>query len=81
MPNIGGIRDAELVGLDVAPWTLDPPTLRVRPDQGAGRLAAGALECPDGLFLTVTRHRTIVSLGMTSHTVYNGLAKRQREAG
>ncbi len=36
---------------------------------------------PGGLFLAITRHRTIVGTGMTSHAVYNVLAKRQREAG
>jgi len=36
---------------------------------------------PGGLFLAITRHHTIVGTGMTSHAVYNVLAKRQREAG
>jgi len=36
---------------------------------------------PGGLFPAITRHHTIVGTGMTSHAVYNVLAKRQREAG
>jgi len=93
---IGGIRRSELAGLDVADWTPDPPTLRVRHGKGdKERLvplvgaAAAALDAwlrvrgdrPGGLFLAITRHRTIVGTGMTSHAVYNVLAKRQREAG
>ena len=93
---IGGIRRSELAGLDVADWTPEPPTLRVRHGKGdKERLvplvgaAAAALDAwlavrgdrPGGLFLAITRHRTIVGTGMTSHAVYNVLAKRQREAG
>ncbi len=93
---IGGIRRSELAGLDVADWTPAPPTLRVRHGKGdQERLvplvgaAAAALDDwlavrgdrPGGLFLAITRHRTIVGTGMTSHAVYNVLAKRQREAG
>ena len=93
---IGGIRRSELAGLDVADWTPDPPTLRVRHGKGdKERLvplvgaAARALDDwlavrgdrPSGLFLAITRHHTIVGTGMTSHAVYNILAKRRREAG
>ncbi len=93
---IGGIRRSELAGLDVADWTPDPPTLRIRHGKGdKERLvplvgtAARALDAwlalrgarPGGLFLAITRHRTIVGTGLTSHAVYNILAKRQREAG
>jgi len=93
---IGGIRRSELAGLDVADWTPAPPTLRIRHGKGdKERLvplvgaAARALDDwlrvrgdrPGGLFLAITRHRTIVGTGMTSHAVYNVLAKRQREAG
>jgi len=38
-------------------------------------------ERPGGLFLAITRHQRIVGTGLTSHAVYNVLAKRQREAG
>ena len=93
---IGGIRRSELAGLDVADWTPDPPTLRIRHGKGdKERLvplvgaAAAALDAwlrvrgdrPGGLFLAITRHHTIVGTGMTSHAVYDVLAKRQREAG
>jgi len=93
---IGGIRRSELAGLDVADWTPEPPTLRIRHGKGdKERLvplvgaAARALDAwlavrgarPGGLFLAVTRHHTIVGSGMISHAVYNILAKRQREAG
>ncbi len=92
----GGIRRSELAGLDVADWTPAPPTLRIRHGKGdKERLvplvgaAARALDAwlalrsarPGGLFLAVTRHRTIVGTGLTSHAVYTILAKRQREAG
>jgi integrase len=93
---IGGIRRSELAGLDVADWTPEPPTLRIRHGKGdKERLvplvgaAARALNAwlrvrgarPGGLFLAITRHHTIVGTGMTSHAVYNVLGKRQREAG
>jgi len=93
---IGGIQRAELAGLDEADGTPDPPTLHVRHGKGdKERLvqpvgaAAQALDAwlrvrgdrPGGLFLAITRHHTIVGTGMTSHAVYNILAKRQREAG
>ncbi len=93
---IGGIRRSELAGLDVADWTPAPPTLRVRHGKGDKErlvplVGAAARALDDwlvvrgdragGLFLAITRHRTIVGSGMTSHAVYNVLAKRQREAG
>ncbi len=93
---IGGIRRSELAGLAVADWTPDPPTLRIRHGKGdKERLvplvgaAARALDRwvalrgarPAGLFLAITRHHAIVGAGLTSHAVYNILAKRQREAG
>ena len=79
----------------MADWTTEPPTLRVRHGKGdKERLvplvgtAARALDDwlaargdrPSGLFLAITRHHTIVGTGMTSHAVYNVLAKCQREA-
>ncbi len=93
---IGGIRRSELAGLDLTDWTPAPPTLRVRHGKGdKERLvplvgaAAAALddwlavrgERPGGLFLAITRHHRLVGTGMTSHAVYNVLAKRRREAG
>ncbi len=80
----------------MADWTPAPPTLRIRHGKGdKERLvplvgaAAAALDAwltargdrPGGLFLAITRHRTIVGTGMTSHAVYNILAKRRRAAG
>ena len=93
---IGGIRRSELAGLDVADWTPEPPTLRVRHGKGDKErlvpLVGGGAEAlgdwlrvrgdrPVGLFLAITRHHQIVGSGMTSHAIYNVLAKRQAEAG
>jgi len=93
---IGGIRRSELAGLDLTDWTPALPTLRIRHGKGdKERLvplvgaAAAALDDwlavrgdrPGGLFLAITRHQRIVGTGLTSHAVYNVLAKRQREAG
>ncbi len=36
---------------------------------------------PGGLFLPITRHGKIVGERMTSHAIYNVLAKRQAQAG
>jgi len=91
-----GLRRAELVGLDEADWTPEPPTLQVRHGKGDKErlvqpvgMAARALDdwlavCrgrPGVLFLVITRHHTIVGTGMMSHAVYNVLRKRQLEAG
>ncbi len=93
---IGGVRRSELAGLDLADWTPDPPTLRVRHGKGDKErlvpLVGGAADAltdwlalrgdrPGGLFLPITRHGKIAGERMTSHAIYNVLAKRQAEAG
>ncbi len=93
---IGGTRRSELADLEVSDWTPVPMTLRIRHGKGdkerlvplvgamAQALDSGVVvrgDRPGGLFLAITRHHTIVGTGMTSHAVYNVLAKRQRRAG
>jgi site-specific recombinase XerD len=70
-PTVAGVRDtAILAALYVG---------GVRRAELAGLALWG--DRPGGLFLAITRHRKIVGDGMTSHAVYNVLAKRQAQAG
>jgi len=91
-----GVRRTELVGLDVADYTPDPPTLRIRHGKGdKERLvpltaSAGAAitawlarrgDHPGKLFLPVSQVGEIHGEGLSSIAIYNMLQKRAAQAG
>jgi len=93
---IGGVRRAELVGLALADYTADPPTLRIRHGKGdKERLApltasAGAAitawlarrgDHPGKLFLPVSQVGAVHGEGLSSIAIYNMLQKRAAQAG
>jgi integrase len=92
---IGGIRRSELAGLDLADWSPDPPTLRVRGKGDKERLvplaggAAAAVRAwlrvrgdrPGGLFLPINKGGRICGERVSDHAVYAVLRKRLAEAG
>ncbi len=93
---VGGVRRSELAGLDLADWTPDPPTLRVRRGKGDKErlvaLAGGAARAvadwlalrgdrPGGLFLPVTQTGRIEGERLSSNAVYKVLRKRLGQAG
>ena len=93
---VGGVRRAELAGLDLADWTPDPPTLRVRHGKGDKErlvpLAGGAARAvadwlvlrgdrPGGLFLPVTQTGEMVGERLSANAVYKMLRKRLGQAG
>ncbi len=91
----GGVRRAELAGLDLADWSTDPPTLRVRGKGGKERLvplaggAAAALRAwlrargdrTGGLFLPINKGGRLCGDRLGDHAVYAVLRKRLSEAG
>ncbi len=93
---VGGVRRAELAGLDLADWTPEPPTLRVRHGKGDKErlvpLAGGAARAvadwlalrggaAGGLFLPVTQTGRIEEERLSSNAVYKVLRKRLGQAG
>jgi len=93
---IGGVRRSELVGLDLADYTADPPTLRIRHGKGdkerlvpltatAGAALAAWLarrgDRPGKLFLPVSQVGEVHGDGLSSIAVYNMLQKRAAQAG
>jgi integrase len=93
---IGGVRRTELVSLDLADYTADPPTLRVRHGKGdkerlvpltatAGAALAAWLarrgDHPGKLFLPVSQVGAVHGDGLSSIAVYNMLQKRAAQAG
>jgi len=93
---IGGVRRAELAGLDVADYTPDPPALKVRAGKGnKDRVvpligsAAAALDdwlalrgrAPGPLFVPVNRGDRIGAARLASHAIYKILRKRLAQAG
>lgn len=91
----GGVRRAELAGLDREDWSPDPPTLRVRGKGDKERLvplaggAASAVRAwlrargdrPGGLFLPINKGGRICGERISDHAVYAVLRKRLAEAG
>lgn len=92
----GGVRRAELAGLDLADWQADPPSLRIRHGKGdrerlvplAGGAAAAVADWvrrrggqSGGLFLPINKGGRIAGDRMTSHAIYQVLRKRLRQAG
>jgi site-specific recombinase XerD len=92
---IGGVRRSELADLALEDYVPRPPALRVRGKGNKERLgpltasAAAVLadwlalrgDGPGGLFRPGNKGGRIVGDRLTSHAVYNVLAKRQRQAG
>jgi len=93
---IGGVRRTELVGLDVADYTPDPPTLRIRHGKGdkerlvpltasAGAVVTAWLarrgDHPGKLFLPISQVGEVHGDGLSSIAVYNMLQKRAAQAG
>ncbi len=93
---IGGVRRAELAGLDVADYTPDPSALKVRAGKGnKDRVvpligsAAAALDdwlalrgrLPGPLFVPVNRGDRIRTARLASHAIYKILRKRLAQAG
>ncbi len=93
---IGGVRRTELVDLDAADYTPDPPTLRTRHGKGdkerlvpltatAGAALAAWLthrgDHPGKLFLPVSQIGEIHGDDLSSIAVYNMLQKRAAQAG
>jgi integrase len=92
---IGGVRRSELAGLDLADWSADPPTLRVRGKGDKERLvplAGGAVSAlrawlrargdrPGGLFLPINKGGRICGDRLGDGAVYATLRKRLAEAG
>jgi len=93
---IGGVRRTELVGLGLADYTADPPTLRIRHGKGdkerlapltatAGAAIAAWLarrgDHPGKLFLPVSQVGEIHGDGLSSIAIYNMLQKRAAQAG
>jgi integrase len=93
---IGGVRRSELAALDLADWTPEPPTLRVRHGKGDQErlvpLAGGAARAvaawvavrgdrPGGLFLPVAQGGRIAGARLSSNAVYKVLRKRLGQAG
>ncbi len=93
---VGGVRRSELADLDLADWTPEPPTLRVRHGKGDKErlvpLAGGAAAAvaawvalrgnrPDGLFLPVTQKGVITGERLSSNAIYKVLRKRLGQAG
>ncbi len=91
---IGGVRRAELAGLDLADYTPDPPTLRVRGKGdrerlvplvgGAARAVADWLRVrgdrPGGLFLPINKGGAIAGDRLGGQAIYGVLTKRLGEA-
>ena len=91
----GGVRRSELSGLDLADWSADPPTLRVRGKGDKERLvplaggAAAALRAwlrvrgdrPGGLLLPINKGGRLCGEHVSDHAVYAVLRKRLAEAG
>ena len=91
----GGVRRAELAGLDLADWSAEPPTLRVRGKGDKERLvplAGGAAAAtrawlrargdrPGGLFLPINKGGRLCGDHISDHAVYAVLRKRLLEAG
>jgi len=89
------VRRAELAGLDLADWSADPPTLRVRGKGDKERLvplAGGAAAAtrawlrargdhPGGLFLPVNKGGRICNDRLGAGAIYATLRKRLVEAG
>ncbi len=93
---IGGVRRTELVGLALADYTADPPTLRVRHGKGDKErlvpLTASAAvvvnawlvrrgDHPGRLFLPVSQIGEVHGDGLSSIAIYNMLQKRAAQAG
>jgi integrase len=92
----GGVRRAELAALELADYTAEPPTLRIRHGKGnKERLvplipsASAALTTwitwrgavPGCLFLPLNKRGEPSGPRFSSHAIYKMLAKRGREAG
>jgi len=93
---VGGVRRSELADLDLADWTPEPPTLRVRHGKGDQErlvpLAGGAARAvaawvavrgdrPGGLFLPVAQGGRIAGARLSSNAIYKVLRKRLGQAG
>ncbi len=92
---IGGIRRAELIGLQLADYTPEPPTLRVRGKGNKHRsvpltaAAAAAVDdwlrirgdFPGGLFVPLTQKGEVAGTSMTGRAISKVLLKRVGQAG
>ncbi len=92
---IGGIRRAELAGLQLSDYTSDPPTLKVRGKGNKHRAvpltgaAAAALDdwlrmrgdFPGALFVPLTQRGEIAGTSMTGRAIAKMLVKRVGQAG
>jgi len=93
---VGGVRRSELVGLDLADWTPDPPTLRVRHGKGdkerlvplAGGAAAAVAawvrrrgDVPGALFLPINKAGKGHGARLSDGAIYKILQKRLDQAG
>ncbi len=92
---IGGVRRAELARLELADWSPDPPTLRVRGKGDKERLvplagdAAAAVRAwlrvrgdrQSGLFLPINKGGRICGERLSDHAIYAVLGKRLTQAG
>jgi site-specific recombinase XerD len=92
---IGGIRRAELIGLQLSDYTPEPPTLRVRgkgnKHRGVPLTAAAAAALDDwlrvrgdsegGLFVPLTKGGAVAGTSMTGQAISKVLLKRVGQAG